>query len=294
MAEIVKVYYKASNGTEYPLQMTRALPAPGCGVELERTIRIKSANFHNWNYEPETQVQALGVKALRFYKQPASYQAQLYIDGPIEDRKKIIERMHAAFERDIRALTPGRLYWRESYITCFILASSTYPEPGSRITVNDIEIWCPYPLWIRERTKTFRKADDPAATAPFLDYTYDFMYDYTPDVSATGTIQNDGTAAAPMKIIFHGPADYPKIIIGGNTYQVNVTLAEGETAEYDTLEKTITVTNVDGISRNAFNMRGKTGKEFDPIPIGTIGVEWPGRYDVTVTVLQERSEPSWN
>lgn len=292
MAEVVKVYYQASDGTEYPFQMERNVPAGMCGVFRERTIRIKTANFHNWNYEFESQDLAQGERILRAFRRGASYQTQLYIDGPIENRKDLIDTMHAAFERDIRAMTPGRLYWRDYYISCFIAASSTYPDNAAGVTVNDIDIYAAYPYWIKEEASQLKKKS--ASEEPeYLDYTFDYLYDFTPVTEKTGLIRNDGTVAAPMRITFFGPANNPKITIGGNTYQIGLPISEGGTGTIDTLNKTVTVTDPDGNTENAFNYRRKTGTEFDPVPIGTSEAVWPGSYDVEVVVMKERSEPAW-
>ena len=293
MAEIVQVYYRASTGEEFPFQMERNVPAGMCGVFREKTVRIKTANFHNWNFEIETQELDQGERVLRSFRRGASYQTQLYIGGPIENRKDLIDTMHAAFERDVRALTPGRLYWRDYYITCFIMASSTYPDNAAGVTVNDIDIYAAYPFWIKEEAYSFDKSSGSGTSSGFLDYNIAYQYDFTTDIDSVGTVENDGTIAAPMLITFFGPANNPKISIGGNIYQINLPVPDGGTGVIDTLHKTVTVTNAAGEVENAFNYRRKTGSEFAPIPIGTTEVIWPGDYDVEITVMKERSEPAW-
>lgn len=293
MAEIVKVYYMSASGERVDFQMDRTILAGMCGTHVERTVRIKSANFHNWTFEVESQEQEQGEIPLRFFRRSAAYQAQLYIGGPIERRKSIVDDMHTVFERDVRANTPGKLFWKDYYISCVIISSSTYPDNKNGVTVNDVEIYSPYPYWTKDVITTFEKGDSPALHAEFLDYDYEFDYDYTPSMETAGTVTNAGTAAAPIIIKFYGYAVNPQISIGGNVYGILGTILDGEVATFDTLAKTVTVKNAKGKVRSVFNDRKKTGKEFDPIPIGESAVLWPGTYKVEVTVMQERSEPGW-
>lgn len=293
MAEIVKVYYLSAAGDRIDFQMDRTTLAGMCGTYIERTVRIKSANFHNWTFEVETQEQEQGELPLRFFRRSAAYEAQLYIGGPIERRKNLIDNMHAVFERDVRATTLGKLFWRDYYIPCVILSSSTYPDNKNGVTVNDVQIYSPYPYWTKDIVTTFEKGESPALQAEYLDYTYDFEYDYTPTRETAGTLTNEGTAAAPMIIRFYGYAVNPEITIGGNTYGILGTILDGEVATYNTLSKTVTVTDVNRKNRSIFNDRKKTGQEFAYLPIGESSVLWPGIYKVEVTVMQERSEPGW-
>jgi len=294
MAEIVKVYYLSADGNRVDFQMDRSILAGMCGTHVEHTVRIKSANFHNWTFEVEAQEREQGEIPLRFFRRAASYQAMLYIDGPIERRKKIVDDMHTVFERDVRATTPGKLFWRDYYIPCVIISSSTYPDNKNGVTVNEVDIYSPYPYWTKDVVKTFAKGEDPASQSEFLDYTFDYEYDYTPTKETAGTVTNAGTAAAPMQIRFYGYAVNPEITIGGNLYGINTTVLDGEVATLDTLSKTVTITNARGRTRSVFNDRRKTGHEFDYLPIGESAVLWPGTYKVEVTIMQERSEPGWS
>lgn len=291
---IVKVTYEAANGEAFDLQLTE-FRANALGTFRRRTIQIKDANFHAWEYKPETQATAQGVKVSRMYKDAVTYAAKLYVNGPLNYRRELLDDYHTAFERDVRANTPGRLYWNEEwYIPCFIISSSTYADEGTTATVNDIEIYCPYPFWFREVPHNF--AAQTITESTYLDYTYDYAYDFMKDGEASGEVRNDGAGDAFAIITFCGPVASPWVRIAGKVYGVNYTLAYGETVTINQKEKTVILTRTDGSTENLFNYRGKYEgySIFDPIPVGKQATAWGGDYRVKVTLLLERSEPSWN
>lgn len=303
MAEIVNVIYRASSGKEYPFQM-------------EKTVRIKSANFHNWAYTPDVLARRFGESVLRFGKEAAAYDSTLYVSGPIEERRELLKEMHTAFERDIRKAQMGRLFWGDSYIDCYIRTSSTYPESkGLSYTVNDIEIYCPYPFWIEPKEYEFTPTTPGGGTAivgsaivgtatvvddseevvmDFLDYPHGYNYDYSPDASGVKNIINDAPAEAPFIMVIYGPAVNPYFYVGDRQYIVYTNLQQGEYLTIDTQKKKVYRTAVNGQIINEFNNRGKTSSIFEPIPEGSQKVIWPATFGMTLTLLKERSEPVWS
>lgn len=258
-------------------------------------IKIKDANFHNWAYKVEEQALKIGVKPTRIYKDPVTYSTKLYMNGSPDSRRRGLEWLHTVFERDVRAMTPGKLIYNNWWIKCFVLVSNSYPhEDGKPTAVNELEFYCPYPYWIKEETYTYNAVTVAAST--FLDYTYDYQYDYMKNAVEVDTINNEGTGSAPMIIRFYGSAENPFIRIAGKDYLVNYTINPGDVIEINQLDKTVTLTRADGSVFNMFDYRQKYEDHsvFDPVPTGVQAVEWGGSYKATVTLLHERSEPGWS
>lgn len=282
MAEIIQVTYRAADGTVWPLQM-------------DKLIRIKTANFHNWTFNPETMMRKFGVRVLYFGKEAAAYQTSVYFGGAIAGRKTRIDSFHTEIERDVRNTTPGRLTWGSWYVNCFIRSSSTYPDPQSGYTVNDIEIYVPYPFWISPRTYNFYPETGEETQSTWLDYEYGYEYDYTPRSAGSGEIRNTAPGSARFKMVFYGPAINPYVYIGQTRYMVNISLAEGELLEIDSMNQTVTKILQGGERINAFNNREKGDTSiFEPIPVGRSSVIWPASVGLELTVYQERSEPAWS
>ena len=291
---IVNVTYETSGGERYDLQLLE-MRYNALGAFSRRTVQIKDANFHSWEYSPETQDLAQGVKVSAMRKGAASYTAKLYVRGSYTDRRVTLDQYHRAFERDVRANHPGRLVWNDEwYIPAYVVASSTYADEGAMATINDIEIFCPYPFWLKD--VAFYCPAQAVTESEYLDYAYDYEYDYLKDATASAPIRNDGAGDAYAKITFYGTAANPWVRIAGKTYGVNYTIAYGETVTIDQREKTVILTRSDGSVSSLFDYRTKAdgASVFDPIPVGNITAEWGGDYRVRVVVQNERSEPAWN
>ena len=79
--------------------------------------------------------------------------------------------------------------------------------------------------WWRLRETQF--TEPPAGgLGGHLDYPYDLPTDYgrTP---APDTVESATLTPSPVRIVVYGPAVNPYVIVGGNTYQVDVTVTSG-------------------------------------------------------------------
>lgn len=279
MAEIVNVTYTASDGTIIPFQM-------------QKLTRIKKANYHNWTFSPETIEKRYGVRVIRFGKSAAAYSTTLYFGGSVEDRKTRIDAFHTKIEHDIRSAQSGRLTWGDWYIDCFIRSSSTYPGDRADYTVNEVEIYAPYPFWIKPKDYSFYKREIDPSSYTFLDYPIGYEYDYTPDPAGEGTIVNDSPGAAEFKLIIYGPIVSPSVTIAGIPRRVFTGVSEGEYLTIDSRAKTIILQRqTDAI--NVFGLRDKGVQIFEPIPDGGSEVIWSGDFGFDLTLYRERSEPAW-
>lgn len=123
-------------------------------------------------------------------------------------------------------------------------------------------------------------------------YNYNYGYRYGTGLSA-GNIINEHYAAAPAVIKIYGPASNPNIIIGGNTYNVNVILTATDYLVIDQVTHEIYKVAENGTRTNAFNNRNKAYDIFKPIATGENQVVYSGEYSIEITLVQQRSELLW-
>lgn len=123
-------------------------------------------------------------------------------------------------------------------------------------------------------------------------YNYNYGYRYGTGMSA-GNIINEHYAAAPAVIKIYGPASNPNIIIGGNTYNVNVILTATDYLVIDQVTHEIYKVAENGTRTNAFNNRNKAYDIFKPIATGENQVVYSGEYSIEITMVQQRSELLW-
>jgi len=207
-------------------------------------------------------------------------------------------RLMELAEKDVQTLTHGKIIIGDYYLKCFIIGSTKgkylidkgYMEAKLKVVTD-------YPSWVKESTVSFRKDGSVVGQTPIgggdgLDYNYDFPFDYTSSMT-NKTLNNTGYTETNFKLIIYGAAINPAIHIAGHTYQVNCTIEEGEFLTIDSLEKTITLTKVDGTVENKFNNRNRDSYIFEAIPAGDNSVVWDDDFGFDVILLEERSEPKW-
>jgi hypothetical protein len=278
MSDRARIYYISAQNERFDL--------------MAEPLRIKKANFHNYVWKAKTRQNGnYGMKVSSFQRQALAYKTNLYITGSKEERKELIDRMHLAFDRDVVDMTPGKLYWEDYCIDCFVDASSTYPAADNSATINEVEFFCPYGFWVHERNYHL---DVENISEEGLDYEYDYAYDYTPMGGAGTKIINNSPKPATLLAKIYGPVSNPYFYIADHLYKVNTSCNEGEYIELDTKARTIYRVGLTGTRTNIFNYRNKSGDStFGLVPSGTNGFLWPGTYTLDLTINEERSEPAW-
>ena len=271
--------YESSNGEVYDLKV--------------KPIRTRSANFHEYNWKAQTLTLQYGDKVTRFDKPAQMYSALLDISGGIEERKASLNALHAAFDADIFSMLPGKIIHGDYYIHCFITHSNTYYK--NPFTQNEINIYCPYPFWIKENVYDFAKVEDIQDANQFLDFPYDFSYDYRSELTGQAFIQNPGAAPANYRLIIYGAVNNPYIVADGNYIGINTVLENNEYAVIDSRNHTVYKVANNGTRTNLFNDRIKGNVSmFEKISSGDHFVAWSGLFGITLTIYEERSEPLWS
>ena len=254
-------------------------------------LRTRTANYHDYSWNPMIREQQYGERVYRFNKQAAYYTTVLDVSGSIAQRKQTLNELHAAFDRDIYNLTPGRIIHGEYYIECYVTFSSTgYNDP---FTENELSIYCPYPFWVKEHLYQFAARESTSEVNEFLDYPYGFEYDFMSATTGQAMVTNEGAGPANFKLIFYGNALNPFISMDGATIGVNTLVGSNDRIEIDSHDHTVyLITNGDE-KLNFYNARTKETSIFNKITSGEHSIVWPGTFGFELIIYEERSEPKW-
>lgn len=210
-------------------------------------------------------------------------------DEGLELRNQLME----IAEKDVLAMEHGKIWIGDYYLKCFITESkkSNYLMRKGYMETS-LTVISDYPNWIKETTTSFTNSVTVGQSNGFLDYPYDYAYDYL-STAAYKILSNDGYVESNFRIIIYGPVSNPIIYINDHAYQVNVTVESGEYLTIDSLSKTIVLTEIDGTETNVFNYRNRDSYIFEPIVVGNNEVAWDNTFIFDIILLEERSEPEW-
>lgn len=282
----MKIFYTSAEGEQFDFSTLNDAPTP-------RIVRIKTADFHHWEYLADGVAQKYGLNVAQYTKDPVEYETQLYIYGSKEEREAFLERFHNAAMHDITMNTPGKLTWGEWEIDCVVISSDTYPHesiPG--VTVNDVRFYCPYPRWMKPEAYNFPKATTHktpyyASNAEFpFDFPVGFDYNTVPKkytLSVAHHIPSD------FKLWIYGPARNPRITIGGHVYGLDYEIPPMMYAVIDSRKHTVLLSN----GRNLFNYRNFESSIFEKIPNGKVKVDRSDNFAAKLIIYKESDEPRW-
>ena len=290
-------------------------------------MRATNGSFHDYKWIPEEKEQVFGDIVDRFKKKAATYEITLTFRGELEERMKRMDEITTLFENDISSNNPGKIYFGDYYIKCFVTESeSGVSETWNNWSIKKINIYCPYPFWCRDKTYHYYASTEqiidsagkdtideildnvsqdpeyprdypygyitrykPATRRVLRDYAYDYYKNHT-----IGRLDNDHFAETAFRIIVYGPCTHPEIRIGDNLYRVSTVLYDSEYLVIDSRERTIMKYGRNGVQTNLFNARDKENYIFQKIPAGKQTVKWNAQYPFDVILYQERSEPAWS
>lgn len=244
----------------------------------------------HWEYSTISGVNGLG-KVKRFWKD--TEESELRLTVLAEDAAEfdaVMYQMHRTFDRDIRRMKPGKLWWNDFYREVFVVESGheSFEELMESVD-KTILLISVYPFWIRK--STYQYFANSGAVA-LLDYPMDYGFDYDrPEFIET--ITNNCIDAANFEIRFYGPCVNPYVIIAGHTYRVYTTLDSGEYAVIDSKNKKIYQYGTTGEETNIFHLRDRESYIFEKIPEGLSTVLRPLSVGVDIIIYDERGEPDW-
>lgn len=202
-------------------------------------------------------------------------------------------RLMNVVEKDVLAMKHGKIIIGDYYFRCFVTKSkkSNYLLT-KRYTKVNLTLTTDFPFWVKETTNSFHKSGTAESGGTNFDYNFDYPFDYSSE-TASGNLINTGIADTNFKMIIYGACVDPAVYINGHLYQVNCTVNSGEYLTIDSVTKKITLTATNGTITNVFKLRNRDSYIFQKIPPGSNAVSWEGDYGIDITLLDERSEPSW-
>lgn len=212
--------------------------------------------------------------------------------------RRAVDHLEDVSEKDIINVTPGKLYVGNSYLKCWIVGTGKDRWVNDLCSIsNSLTIRSDYPYWITEEAFSFLKASQNGAVSPWLDYPYDYAYEYS-KVRNVQYIQNSNYTASGFRITIYGPCINPLIRIGGHVYELQTTLYENEYAVIDSStryskDRKIIRVKSDGSQEDIFNSRNKASDIWQKIPPGRSVVSWNGAFGFDVVLFNERGTPRW-
>lgn len=278
---MIKIKYVCSNGKEYNLIGDR--------------MRATSGYFHSYEWKPNATQMEIGDDVYGFSKEAVTYSITLTLRGKLDGRKAMLDELTNAFEYDVVNLTPGRIYFGNYYIECYVKAlNNEVSKTWNNWTDCKVEIYCPYPFWSEEQKKSFFKGEDEKGEEyEFLDYPFDFSYDYSKPVIGTEYWSVEHYRPSNFELIIYGPCANPRITIDKNVYQVFDTLERNEYIIIASKTKTVMKHLANGTVQNIFYKRGTENSVFALIPNGDLIISWSGEFGFDIIVYKERSVPEW-
>jgi len=253
---------------------------------------IYKANFHAYEWGYAGTEKALGVEIDQFTRDPLAYEMTIAVRGNEANKKKTLNNILEITERDVINMTPGKLYWNEHYLECYVIASETYPSEDFHGAERTMTVLAPYPFWIKENVKQFYKKESQQGSSD-LDFPYDYSHDFAPSLTGQTTWKTDHYAPSEFEMMIYGPCINPRVLIEGHGYQVYGEYQSTDVIIINSRKGTIIKCMQGGSEQNIFDMRKKDESVFEKIPAGTIAVTWSGDFGFELKLFQERSEPAW-
>ena len=255
--------------------------------------RIYKANFHAYEWGYTGTEKTLGIALDQFTKQPLEYEMTVAVRGTEAAKKAALNNLLEITEQDVINMTPGKLYWNEHYLECYIIASETYPSDDFFGVERAMKIFAPHPFWIKETKRTFYPAAEQQRDEDYLDYPYNYKHDYRRESPGMARWNVDHFADSEFEMTIRGYCVNPIIRINGHTYQVFTTLEANDSLVIKSKEREAVKWISGVVSQNVFDLRAKDSSIFKRVPGGLLTFTWSGLFGFDIKLLLERSEPKW-
>ncbi len=208
-----------------------------------------------------------------------------------ENRNTLANHLFEVIEKDVLAGKNGRLIIGDYYMEGYFYGSkkSYYNDP--RFLKFNLTFITTQNKWINGKTYVFRP-DSIETGGDGLDYPFDYPHNYGSPIGVQNLI-NTNFVPSNFVIEIYGPASNPSVIIGGDVHRVYCTLQDNEYLTIDSLNKTITKTTINGTKVNQFYNRDIENYVFEKVKTGENSVIITPSCNVSITLLEERSEPAW-
>ena len=273
------LYYEGSDGSKIDLM--------GNGIYAQDPENLTE---NKWKYTTISGVNGLG-RVKRFYKdtQEAKLNLGIMADSR-EEFNRIMYELHRIFDRDIRRMRPGKLWWNDWCKEVFAVETSqdSFEELFESVD-KEVTFVSVYPYWVKRITYQYTNA---ANASGGLDYGHNYPFDYGLE-EVVEVVKNDCIDAANFELKFYGPAENPSVTIGDHVYAVLDSLDAGEYITVNSLTKKIYKYDSHGNTENVFHLRDRDSYIFEKIPEGTTTIARSKDHMLDITIFDERGEPEW-
>ena len=256
---------------------------------------IKTAGLYDYDWNVNEIELKTGIEVDGFQRNSKQYELTLDFRGSKEERAETAEKFFRITERDVIERISGQLYFKNHYLKCYVIGSKYENAGRTRIVRKTVSVYAPKPVWITEVSRSFQKIRASEGSKEYLDYEYDYNFDYTMPYGGDMIWNVDHYSQCDFLMTIFGPCVDPRVVINGHPYQVYVTLDENEYLQIDSRPNANTVVKyaANGIQQDVYDMRAKQESVFDPITPGNVRVVWSGEFGFDLTLYCERSEPRW-
>lgn len=211
-----------------------------------------------------------------------------------------LDMVQTAFDSDVQAVTPGMLTVDgEWFQRAYVVGSSLGLVPWPAYAQTDYTVVLCDGVW-RRALPVQHFFPMAAGTSSQLDLPTDLPTDLASSRIAL-TVDNPTGKAAEFSAIIFGPCTNPSFRLGGNTYEVDVTVPSGGYVSLSAtgLSKTITLTAENGDVTNIFDKgvrgdgAGSGSYVFEPIPAGESLLEISSNYGIDLTLYDVSGGVPW-
>lgn len=256
-------------------------------------IYCDSKGLDDWSLGYST----LGGRSFGFRRSQKTLNLSLkVITKSKEEGFRARNRLFEVAEKDIMAETPGRLIYDGWYVHCWLVESEKdmYWFTG-KAAEYQIKALVDDPAWVKEHELSMSKD----GTGTGLNFPYNFPYNFAGSSKEASYINNPGIMGAPVRMTIYGPASNPRVIVGGNRYEVEVEVKGSGKLVIDGMGKTITLYDEYGNSSSVFSKRlgvqrqGSGSYVFQPVAPGENLVSWDRSFAFDIVLFERRSERRW-
>lgn len=249
---------------------------------------ITDCDLRDWSWSYE----ATSGEVTRFTRQFESKTVPFNFRGDLSGR----DTMNDVFDSDIAYMEPGTFEVDGWSRRCFCVASrkmSRWVSP--RFMAYEIDLLFIDPMWCLYSEDAFPIQSTGAGG---LNFPYNFPHNLGGG-RRQSTFLLDSVRPCDFRLTVFGHASNPYVTVGGNTYQVNVDLADGDILIVDSREGVIEKRTNSGDVSNVFNSRVKANEGsgsfiFEKLSPGYSSVVWDNSFGFNLGAYMERSEPPWN
>ncbi|MCM1545054.1 MAG: hypothetical protein NC110_07120 [Ruminococcus sp.] len=275
------LFYEGSDGTVIDLMNN------GIYAQSPETLVNSS-----WSYSHISGVNGI-VKIKRFYKDIQEAKLDVSIMADSEDEfNQMMYKMHQTFDRDVRRMKPGKLWWNGYYKEVFAVETSHSEfEEFFEAVEKTITFLSVYSYWVKEHTYQYLSHIGNSGNLDYGSMDYGDL-DYN-SVDFIEIVPNNCIENANFEITFYGPTIDPTVKIGEHEYSLNTELQTGEYAVVNSITKKITKYSNIGEAENIFHLRNRDSYIFEKIPEGNIAVVRSKEISLSIKIFDERGEPEW-